>query len=148
MTMMNTSNDTMNAAKHRSEPARESASHAPGAAKRGAEGAGKSTIRTIAGIVSTVIKSASAAATIASTLGLLERDKGLAWLGLARRRSPLVNVAILGAGAAVGAGLALMFAPTSGAELRSALLERSRHGAPEGPEPTAANEGAAALPPQ
>jgi hypothetical protein len=38
------------------------------------------------------------------------------------KRSPLVSIAIFGAGVAVGAGAGLLFAPMSGADMRRTLL--------------------------
>jgi YtxH-like protein len=54
----------------------------------------------------------------------LELDDVLGVLGLARRRSHLgQSLALLGVGAAVGAGVALLLAPASGSETRKRLGE-------------------------
>jgi gas vesicle protein len=53
----------------------------------------------------------------------LHLDDGLAWIGLARR-SPLRDLAVFGAGFAVGAGAGLLFAPRSGADTRRAILDQ------------------------
>lgn len=48
----------------------------------------------------------------------------LAWVHLSRRRGPLGAIALLGAGAAVGAGLVMLLSPRSGSETRSTLRRR------------------------
>ena len=54
----------------------------------------------------------------------VELNDVLGVLGLARRRSYVVqNLALLGIGAAVGAGVALLLAPTSGSEARKRLSQ-------------------------
>jgi hypothetical protein len=95
-------------------------------AKDGMESTKEGTLHTVAHVLSMIVKGASATAGIIATLRQLDRDDGLAWFGLARRRNPLVTVAIFGAGAAVGAGIALLFAPASGADLRSTIMGRSK----------------------
>jgi hypothetical protein len=95
-------------------------------ARNGMESAKEGTMHTVVHVLSMIVKGASVTAGIMATLRQFDRDDGLAWFGLARRRSPLVTVAILGAGAAVGAGIALLFAPESGADLRSTLMGRSK----------------------
>lgn len=50
---------------------------------------------------------------------------GLVWLQLLRRPGPLGAIALVGAGAAVGAGLVLLFSPTSGREMRRTLRRRT-----------------------
>jgi hypothetical protein len=124
--MSNMLTDTMNTAKNGMESAREGTMHALGTARDGVASAKEGTMHTVAHVLSMIVKGASATAGIIATLRQLDRDDGLAWFGLARRRSPLVNVAIFGAGAAVGAGIALLFAPSSGADLRSTLMGRTK----------------------
>ena len=123
--MSNMLNDTMHAAKNGVESARESTMHALGTAKQGVESARESTMHTVASAASMIVKGGSTVAGIVAMLQKLDRDDGLAWFGLARRRSPLVTVAVFGAGAALGAGIALLLAPSSGADLRRTLLGRS-----------------------
>jgi hypothetical protein len=60
---------------------------------------------------------------VVTTLRALDRDDGLAWLGLARRR-PLRSALTFSAGLAVGTGLGFLFAPMAGADMRSALWGR------------------------
>jgi len=108
---------TMSAAKNVVEQAREGAEHAFETAKEGTEHAVSSTrsallegIHTLNGIVATARK--------------LDRDDALAWFGLARRTSPFATLAIFAAGVAVGAGVGMLFAPMSGADVRRAILTR------------------------
>lgn len=58
----------------------------------------------------------------------LEMDDVLGLMGVERRRSALSQVlpaiGLVAAGAAVGAGAALLFAPSAGKELRTRLSER------------------------
>jgi hypothetical protein len=120
--MSNMLTDTMHAAKHGVESAKEGTIHALESAKDGVELARESTVHSVASVLSMIVKGLAATAGIVSTLQKLDRDDGLAWFGLARRRSPLATVAIFGAGAAVGVGIALLVAPVSGANLRAMLL--------------------------
>jgi gas vesicle protein len=60
---------------------------------------------------------------IASMLRSLQPDDALGWVGLARRRSPLLSFAVFTAGFAAGAGAGLLLAPTSGAELRKNIFK-------------------------
>jgi hypothetical protein len=76
---------------------------------------------TFASTVSAIVKGVSAVSSVMAVLRSLDRDDGLAWFGLARRR-PLRSAAIFGAGVAAGAGIGLFMAPMSGADLRRALL--------------------------
>lgn len=60
-----------------------------------------------------------AASRLAQTVSHLQADDLLRVMGLARRRSYLAeNLALVGLGALVGAGAALLFAPASGMETR------------------------------
>ena len=138
--MSNILKDTMNAANHGYKTAKEgtmhaldtakdeldsakdTTMHALGTAKHEAEAAKQGTLHAISSGLATVLTGVSTAAGIITALKKLDRDDGLAWLGLPRRRSPLLTIAILGASAAVGAGIALWFAPMSGADLRTAIF--------------------------
>lgn len=124
--MSNTLTDTMKTAKNGIESAKESTIHALGVAKEGMESAKESTMHTFTHVLSMILKGATATSGIITALRQIDRDDGLAWFGLARKKSPLINVAIFGAGAAVGAGIALLFAPSSGADLRSTLMGYSK----------------------
>ena len=124
--MSNTLSDTMNAAKNGIESAKDGATHALESVKDGAKSAKEGTLQTVADVVSMVLKGVSATGAIIAMLQRLDRDDGLAWIGLSRRRSPLLTVALLGAGAAAGAGVALWFAPMAGADLRNFLTGRAK----------------------
>ena len=60
---------------------------------------------------------------IASMLARLTANDALGWVGLSRRRSPLVSLAAFSAGIDAGVGAGLLLAPTSGADLRGAILK-------------------------
>ncbi|HEX2735779.1 MAG TPA: YtxH domain-containing protein [Polyangiaceae bacterium] len=65
---------------------------------------------------------ALATSKIAKTISRLDADDVLGTVGLARRRNYLLqDIALMGAGAAIGAGVALLIAPTSGAETRAKI---------------------------
>lgn len=55
----------------------------------------------------------------------IDLDMALGWMGLQRRRSSSVGVSF-GAGILLGAGLGMLFAPKSGRELRTAILDMLR----------------------
>jgi len=69
-----------------------------------------------------------AATKLAQTVSRLEADDVLRVVGLARRRSTLLeNIALFGMGALAGAGAALLLAPASGMETRERVaLELGR----------------------
>lgn len=69
-----------------------------------------------------------AATKLAQTVSRLETDDVLRVVGLARRRSTLLeNIALFGMGALAGAGAALLLAPASGIETRERVaLELGR----------------------
>ena len=81
-------------------------------------------MRSFTNALAMIVSGVDAAAGVVRTLHRLDRDDALGWLGMSRRRSPLLTLVLLGAGAAVGAGIALLFAPMAGAELRSVLTRR------------------------
>jgi gas vesicle protein len=87
-----------------------------GTAKEGTEHAASS-------VRSTVLDGVHAITSVASMLRSLGADDALGWVGLSRRRSPLVSMAIFGAGFAAGAGAGLLLAPASGADLRRNLMK-------------------------
>jgi hypothetical protein len=92
-------------------------------AREGVQVAKRSMLQTLTGAASLIAKGVSATTMLMTVLRKLDRDDGLAWFGLSRRRNPLVSIGIFGAGAATGATLALLFAPTSGLKLRQKLFE-------------------------
>jgi len=122
--MSSTLNDTMGTAKHVVDSAKEGAEHAMRAAKGAMESAKEGTGHAVSSVRSTFLDGVQTVASVVSMLRGLDLDDGLGWIGLARRRSPFESVAIFGAGLAVGAGFGMLFAPTSGADARRAILER------------------------
>jgi hypothetical protein len=71
-----------------------------------------------------MIGTALASSRLGRDVRAVELNDVLGVLGLARRRSYLAqNLALLGVGAAVGAGVALLLAPASGSETRKRLTE-------------------------
>lgn len=124
--MSNTLTDTMHAAQSGMNAAKHGTLHALGTARDEVVSAKDGTLQSVASVLSTVLNGVTATARIITTLQKLDRDQSLAWLGLARRKSPLRTIALVSAGVAVGAGLALWFAPMKGAELRRALTRWTR----------------------
>jgi hypothetical protein len=114
---MSNAQDSVDSVKDKATEAVRSARDGVGVAK-------DSTWHALTSSAAMLAKAVSAATVLVATVRKLKRDDGLAWFGLARRRSPFVTVAIFGAGTAVGAGAALLFAPMSGRDLRHKLLER------------------------
>lgn len=84
-------------------------------AKQGTEHAVESTRATI-------FDGLRAAASVLSILRGFGLGDALGWVGLRRRHSPGSAIAVFGAGVAVGAGLGILFAPTSGSDTRSSIL--------------------------
>lgn len=71
-----------------------------------------------------MIGSALASSRLGRDVSGIELSDVLGVFGLARRRNYLLeNLALLGAGAAVGAGVALLLAPASGSETRKRLSQ-------------------------
>ena len=69
---------------------------------------------------------AIAASKLAKTVSSIELDDVLGTVGLARRRSDfLTNLGLITAGAIVGAGTALLLAPSSGRETRRRLGDQA-----------------------
>jgi len=122
--MSTTLNDTMDTAKSVLDSARESTEHAVGTAKHAMGSARDGTEHAVSSARSTLLDGVKTVTGIVSMLRDLGVSDALGWVGLARRRSPLVSVAMFGAGVAVGAGIGVMLAPTSGADLRRAILGR------------------------
>lgn len=60
---------------------------------------------------------------VATTLRGFGVDDALGFVGLARKRSALSSIGILGAGIVVGAGVGVLLAPMSGRSLRRMLLK-------------------------
>jgi hypothetical protein len=71
-----------------------------------------------------MIGTALASSRLGNEVRAIELSDVLGAIGLAQRRSNVVqNLALLGVGAAVGAGVALLWAPASGSETRKRLSE-------------------------
>ena len=87
-----------------------------GTAKEGTEHAASS-------VRSSVLDGVHAITSVAGMLRSLGANDALGWVGLSRRRSPLMSMAIFGAGFAAGAGAGLLLAPASGADLRRNLMK-------------------------
>ena len=119
--MYNSLNDAKNAVNHGVKEAAEAAEHVFDSAKKGVGTAKTVAEHSASDVISTVLKGVSAVTGIVTMLRHLDLDDGLSWVGLARRRNPLTNFAIFGAGVMVGAGLGVLFAPMSGAETRRAI---------------------------
>ena len=60
----------------------------------------------------------------AKALRRIDIDDALGYVGLERQKGALPTVALVALSAVVGAGAALLLAPTSGPELRSRLSDR------------------------
>src|SRR5687767_8879441 len=60
----------------------------------------------------------------AKLLRNIDFDDALGYVGLERRHNPMSTAALVALSAVVGAGAALLLAPSSGAELRSRLSDR------------------------
>ena len=68
------------------------------------------------------VGTALAASKIAKSVSGIELDDAIGRIGLSRRRShALENVGLLAVGAVIGAGAAILFAPSSGRETRRRL---------------------------
>jgi len=116
-------NETMATAKHIMGSAREGSLHAVDAAKSAVESAKDGTGHAVTSARSSLLDGVHAVSGIVSMLRGLDTNDALGWVGLARRRTPLVTMAIFSAGFAVGAGAGVLFAPASGKDLRSAILK-------------------------
>jgi len=98
-------NGTMKAARHMVESATEGAENAYDNARDGTS------------------RGFQAAIGLVHLLRSLDGDDVLGWVGL-QRRSSIRTWVVLGAGIAVGAGVGVLLAPTSGEELRRNILAR------------------------
>jgi gas vesicle protein len=111
-------NDTVSAAKNVMETAREGAEHAIDTARQGTEHA-------VSNTRSSLLEAVHAVTGLVTMLRSLDGDDALGWVGLSRRRGPLASIAIFGAGMVAGAGVGMLLAPMSGADLRKTLLGRA-----------------------
>jgi len=132
-------NGTVSAAKNVIDAAREGAEHAFGSARGGAEHAFGSaregaeyafdsarhgTEHAVTGTRTALLDAVRTVGGLIATLRGLDRDDALGWVGLSRRRGPLPSIALFGAGMIMGAGIGVLFAPMSGAQMRSTILKR------------------------
>jgi gas vesicle protein len=115
--------DTLSAAKHVLASATTEANHAVGTAKHAAETAKEGADSAVASAKTTWLDGVKAVASVVSMLRGFQANDALGWVGLSRRRSPLAAMGIFGAGMAVGAGAALLFAPMSGEETRRRIVK-------------------------
>jgi gas vesicle protein len=116
-------NETMATAKNIMGSAREGSLHAVDAAKSAVEAAKDGTGHAVTSARSSLLDGVHTVSGIVSMLRGLDSNDALGWVGLSRRRSPIVTMAIFSAGFAVGAGAGVLFAPTSGKDLRGSLLK-------------------------
>lgn len=119
-------NDSMAAAINLMGSARETSASAVDAAKSAVETAKEGTGHAVTSARSTLLDGVHAVTGLASMLRSLQPEDALGWVGLARRRSPLLSFAVFTAGFAAGAGAGLLFAPTSGADLRKTIFQGLR----------------------
>lgn len=112
--MSSTLNDTIKAAKSVLASATKEAVHVTGSAKVGAEHAAESAR-------ATWLDGVKAITGLVAMIRGFEAEDALGWVGLTRRRSPLAAIGLFSAGALLGAGAAMLFAPVSGAEARRRL---------------------------
>jgi hypothetical protein len=114
-TMMNGTTDT---AKDVIASAKDGADHAMNTAKHAAGSAKVEAGHALSKTLSFVLDGVKAVAGIATVVRALD------WVGLRRRRDPLLSFAIFSAGVAVGASVGVLFAPMPGAALRSTIRRR------------------------
>jgi len=123
MTMLNDTRETVgsavDSAKNTFGDAVDNAKHTMGSAKKSTERVASVAFSDIANGVRAV----TGAIAMIKSFGV---DDALGWIGLARRRNSFESVAIFGSGLLVGAGVGMLLAPMSGAELREAFLMRLR----------------------
>ncbi len=117
-----TLNDTLSAAKQVLASANDEAVVAMGSAKHAAGTAKDSAEHAVASARMTWFDGVKAVAGVVATLRGFQANDALGLVGLARRRSPMMAMGIFGAGMAVGAGAALLFAPMSGEETRRRIM--------------------------
>src|ERR1700761_9197278 len=110
--------ETLSTVKQALEAARENGEQAMDAAKHGVDVAKVGTERAMKTTQTTFLDTLHAITGFLTTMRKLDGDDVLGWAGLQRRSSPLGTIATFGAGIAVGAGVGLLLAPTSGPDLR------------------------------
>ena len=121
--MSSTLNDTIKAAKSVLAAANEEAGHAVGTAKHAFGTAKVGAEHAAATVQETWLDGVKAVTGLVSALRHFQAEDALALVGLTRRRSPLATIGLFGAGALVGAGVTMLFAPLSGAETRRRIAK-------------------------
>ncbi len=121
--MSSTLNDTIKAAKSVLAAANEEAGHAVGTAKHALGSAKVGAEHAATSVQETWLDGVKAVTGLVSLIRHFQAEDALGWVGLTRRRSPLAAIGIFSAGALVGAGVAMLFAPLSGAETRRRILK-------------------------
>ena len=118
-----TLNDTIEAAKSVLSAANTEASHAAGTAKHAFGAAKDGAEHAAASARTTWFDGLKAVTGIVAVMRGFQAEDALGWVGLTRRRSSLGTIALFGAGAMVGVGAAMLFAPVSGAEARRRIMK-------------------------
>jgi len=117
--MLSAAKDGLETAKDVGEDVLESAKDGVATVKEGGE-------HTFASVSWGIAKGITALAGVATALRKFDADQGLSWIGLTRKRSPLVTIALVTSGVVVGAGIGMLLAPMAGAELRQRILGGSK----------------------
>jgi hypothetical protein len=93
-------------------------------ANKTVDGATESAVKTAHRMRSAIVDGFHAAASAFTALSGLTPADALGWVGLQRRRGPATAMVSFGAGFLAGAAAGVLFAPWSGAEMRSLIVER------------------------
>jgi len=125
-TTASTLQDVLSAAKEGLESAKDVGDDVLEKAKDGVDTIKEGGEHTFASVSWGVAKGLTALAGVATALRKFDTDQGLSWIGLTRKRSPLVTIALVTSGVVVGAGIGMLLAPMAGAELRQRILGGSK----------------------
>lgn len=120
--MSSTWNGTVDGARNIMASANEGADRAVGTAKHAANDVKDSAEHAVASARTTWWDGVKAVTGLVSMVASFKPQDALGWVGLARRRSPLLALGIFGAGLAVGVGAGMLLAPRSGARSRRMLM--------------------------
>jgi len=110
-------------AKNLIDSAMDSASEAASTAKDAVGSAKIGTQHAAASARSNVMVGIHMVTSVVAMLRNLGLAEAFGWVGLQRRRNPLLSAGIFGAGFAAGAGAGVLLAPMSGAALRGKILK-------------------------